>query len=618
MISNRTLRTGLATIVSAAGLLAPSAGCAQSRGADSAHAVALLRESATIALALPPISPTRIDLLRRIASAQVAVGDFDYAMRTAAVLGDWRRGVRIGVACRLLEDRRFDDAYRFARSQPTDDREWALAHLASQLAKPPWSTRLGHVDTVDTATLVRRAVDVAGEIRWAHARVDALLSIASSQQRRGDTLGAVSTLRRARAALGDVADSDVVTTRRMMIASGLGMAGRIDEALMILRTLPTREQFALPWSIRGWPGRRDPRVQAELSRLAEVVSRAPDPNVRASMASAVAEALKESGDSALGAAVRARYPAINPKTGKPWVPADVTNLPGSEIEPLARAGNLVGALEAARRIPDPLRVGLRARGYLKLVDAVPSSRGDTVRLALERASLDARGTSLSDPQHDVLLWSIARAQFARGFHDDGLATVKFIHDPVEQAFALYEIAGPPDRQLPMRERYATIARASNAIARERAVVALVGQALPVRPAFPGETIPSPADAAWALAFADSLPPGTVREGAQIAVARYLLARQDSTEARTRLLALLPGHQVDLPRPYYERDDPDELLALLTGLRAVDDAVRWVRTLDAAPARAIGLLTIGSSLFARATADQRDWVSNGPDSCREEF
>src|SRR6476646_1713401 len=106
--------------------------------ADSATAAALLREGAAAA-AQAPLTSRRTKQLRAIAANQVKVGDFTGAMTTSRSLGDWRIEVHTDVACRLLEDRRFDDAYRFVRSLPPDDRDWALAHMAAQLSHPPFS-----------------------------------------------------------------------------------------------------------------------------------------------------------------------------------------------------------------------------------------------------------------------------------------------------------------------------------------------------------------------------------------------------------------------------------------------------------------------------------------------
>src|SRR5688572_24045241 len=97
---------------------------------------ALFRESSVAARRIPPTDTTRIDLLRRVAQAQISVGDIESALAISRSLGPWRREVQNDATCRLLEERRFDDAYRLVARFPNEDRDWALASLAVKLIRP--------------------------------------------------------------------------------------------------------------------------------------------------------------------------------------------------------------------------------------------------------------------------------------------------------------------------------------------------------------------------------------------------------------------------------------------------------------------------------------------------
>src|SRR6478736_4897446 len=148
------------------------------RHAQAPTPVALVRESARVARGIPPGDTTRTTLLRRIAEAQVWIGDTDSALATARSTGPWRREVETEASCRLLETDRFDDAYRLVKRFPDEDRDWALAHLTSSLVRMPWARFPGAPAATDAATLHDRALTIAREIRAPEARLDAFVSLA--------------------------------------------------------------------------------------------------------------------------------------------------------------------------------------------------------------------------------------------------------------------------------------------------------------------------------------------------------------------------------------------------------------------------------------------------------
>jgi hypothetical protein len=534
----------------------------------------------------------------------VKAGDFAGAMTTSRSLGDWRLEVHTDVACRLLEDRRFDDAYRFVRSLPGRDRDWALAHIAAQLSHPPFSPRRQHIDAVDTTALTRRGLEITREIHAPNARIDALLSIAYTQVRRNDTSGAVESLRAANAILPTVRDTDYVTSRRMMIASALGRAGRIDEALESLRPLPYRDRVAGAWSMRGWPRRSDPRVRTELLSMASWLSRVIDPAERAEYASGIAEALKEAGDSAAADSLGRIYRRDTAPTVTP------PERPTDDADSLAAAREVPRAIGLIEDITDSLRVGLRARAFLSIVNSASAAGRDTVRLILARAFADARTVTTTDPFRDDLLADIAREQLVRGFHDDGVATVNAIRTVDRAVWPLTEIGPEPGESLGMRGRRRIIARVANSDVQASASAKMI------EPGLAGS--PSADDLAWATAFADSLPASRARDRAQLAIARRDLARKDTVAARARLIPLLATYTVDRVPELYEHDRVDQVPVSLIRVGGEDEAMRWARSLTEPADRAGALLMIAHAFLVRSQTSTLMWVSNGPDSCREEF
>ena len=379
--------------------------------ADSATALALLRESAAAA-AQAPLTSLRTSQLRVIAANQVKAGDFAGAMVTSRSLGDWRLEVHTDVACRLLEDRRFDDAYRFVKSLPRSDRDWSLAHVAAQLSHPPFSPRRRHVDAVDTAALTRRGLEITREIHAPNARIDALLSIAFTQVRRNDTSGAVESLRAASAILPSVRDTDYATSRRMMIASELGRAGRID-------------------------------------------------------ASGIVETLKEAGDSTAADSLGRVYRRDTTPTVIP------SKRPSDVADSLAAAREVARAIELVEGITDSLHVGFRGRAFLSIANSASAAGRDTVRLILARAFADARTVTTSDTLRDDLLSDIAREQLSRGFHDDGLATINTIRTVDLAVWPLTGIGPAPGTSIGMRDRRRIIAQVANSDVRVRASAEII-------------------------------------------------------------------------------------------------------------------------------------------------
>jgi hypothetical protein len=569
----------------------------------------LFRESAAAALRLAPDARSRTELLQRIASVQEQVGDYAGALQTAAALGEWRLDVRRSLTCRLLEDRRVDEAYRAAAR--SENRDWALAHLASQLTNPPHSLRSQRVDQVDTAALVKRAFVVARDVRTPRAKADAYASMTYNLWRRGDTSNAVSAAHAALTALERVRDPDIVATRTALVSGILGRVGKLDEALPLLRSLPAHDRLTPFWFFIDSPAEKDSRVIAELRALADLVPSNVSPNAKAGFASDVARALRQFGDSARASALEARYPLLDVATGQSWTKAD-NRSPADDADSLATAGLWSAALAAIERIPDPMRVGFRARAYLALGDREYGQSRDSVRHALRRASTAARATSLGDTLRDRLLTDIAAAQLSRGFHEDGLETLALVRDGKSASYALGEAGGVPNNNFTIRDRYSLLRRAPQAEARILAVSGLIWNAST-------KGNPSRDDMRWLTALTDSLPLGSPRRRAQIAIALNALAQKDTVSARRRLLNVLETSKPALESPAFAAVDPSEdLVPILVRIGATDEALSWARSFTDPYARAAALLRVGEGLLERAKIGEPQWITNGPDSCRAGF
>ena len=131
----------------------------------------------------------------------------------------------------------------------------------------------------------------------------------------------------------------------------------------------------------------------------------------------------------------------------------------------------------------------------------------------------------------------------------------------------------------------------------------------------GAIPPVKADVAYA-ALADSIPPGPARQAAFVALARGMVVRGDTASGRSRLVSLLAGHRVE--RRVDEYFDSDLLIPALVMSGAVDEASRWARGRADVFERASALLTIGTTIQARANIGHPWIISNGPDMCRDEF
>ena len=581
---------------------------ARSASGEVARAAELFRESSAIARDLAP-SERVTTLLRRIAAAQVRVDDHAGALATAAGLGPWRGEVRTSVMCRYLEGRRIDDAHRFAQDAPPGDRDWALAHLASQLASPPFRRDTTRRDTVDIAALTRRALDVAREVRLPQARTDALLSIARKQMYRKDTAGAVRSLLAARATLSDVRDAEYVTSRRVLIFSELGAAGRVDEALAAFRSLPPDRRLETVWYIRHWPSLGRERARDELRERASLLSDVRDPNARAYWADGIARGLREIGDSALADSLVARYPDVDATTGRASSTPHRRGVPRTAVEEadsLARAGAIDRALSAVAGMPDPERVGYRARAYLALLGAMPPSRSDTAHLTLQLALAEARDASLSERHRDDLFDHVAHSQLSLGV-DSWVETLGRVRD-VGVAERMLRRAAPSRSA---RERRTLYARVSNSAARDLATAALI-ESVVQNPKVTDD------DLAWSAAVADSLSLPLARETAQIAFMFRSLRAGDTAAARSRLLPLLATHDTERPVTAHRPFHADDLLIQIVRVGGIDDALRWARSLPDPAARAAALLALGDSMLF--WLDRSDLHSRlyPYDGCRDQF
>jgi len=568
----------------------------------------LVRESARVARGIPASDTTRTTLLRRIAEAQVWIGDTDSALATARSTGPWRREVETEASCRLLETDRFDDAYRLVRRFPDEDRDWALAHLASSLVRLPWARFSSIPAAADAAPLHDRALGIAREIRTPEARLDAFVSLAYWLQYWEDTTRVAAALDDALASLHDVRDRDLASSRLRRIIDVLGTAGRTDTALALLASLLPRDRIAAAWDMGAWRDAQDQRVRTALLGLIPRVDSVTDRRVRLHMVSGIVYAFNTSRDSETADSVGLRL-TNDPTVGRQ--PRRRHDVPLSVVERAARLAptDLGGAIALVDTLDDPLSYGRRARAYARVLAAAPNAPAGAAAQLMRRAREHALARRLSPRQLTLTLLQITENQIARGIVDDAAATLNEIRDR-EVALSAFGDAGGMRFKLPKADGQRFLELLRDPELRAAVATRVIG------PWIEDRNTPE-ADLAWATNVADSLLRGRSSEPAQILVARAAFSRGDTAAARHRSVAVLRARDRDWTR-WPTHPLGDELLILAVRAGGVGEALAWARSLPSPASQAAALLEIGDALDMVINMGKGKRFKALPDACRDQF
>ena len=570
----------------------------------------LYRESSATALSIPASDSNRTDLLRRIARAHIWTGDIESALATARPLGPWRREVHTDAVCRLLEERRFGDAQRLVEQFPEADRDWALAHVLSRFARPPLSPRPQERAPVDTAGLTQVALTLARAIIPSpDARVDALISIANTLLYRRDTARAVAAFESALSSLRMVMDPDRASSRRLLIANGLGGAGRTDAALALLPDLLPHDRVQAAWGLGRWRDAKDPRVRAELLAIVARIDTVRDVRIRRAQAEGVVYAFNTLGAPAVADSVAAPLGA-DPTTGRQSrQPSSATPSIVERAERLA-AADFPAAVALVDTLGDPFAYGRRARALVRVTRAAAGTKVDMIAQLLRRARESAVASGLSTRQSSKTLLEIAEAQIGRGLVEDGAATLNAIPDH-DLALSVFGHLGGWRFTLSKADGQRFLAGIRDHEVRAAAATRVIGPWLESKDA-------SEADVAWATSVVDALPQVRSAEAAQIMVARNAFFRGDTVAARARLRPVLRARDRDWTRwPTYPFGD--DLFFWLARADAAYETLAWVRALPSPASRAAGLLAMGDAVDAVGDLNNLAVrLHNGLQGCRDEF
>jgi hypothetical protein len=570
---------------------------------------ALFRESSAAARRIPPTDTTRTDLLRRIAEALIWVGDIDSALAISRSLGPWRREVQNDATCRLLEEHRFDDAYKLVRDFPDEDRDWALATLAVKLAQPARFHRPTPPGPIDTIALRDRALTIAHEIRTPAPRVDAFLEIGNRFGYQRDMARRRVAIAEALVSLPALRDRDLASSRLRGIIDNLADLGHVDSALALLPRLLPGDRITAARRIGQWRDARDPRIRSELLALASRAERVADPQLRLALADGIVEAFNTPGDSATADSIAARL------RSDPTVGRGSRQRASAALSIVERAVQLApndfhAALALVDTLDDPFSYGRRARALARVAHAAPRANADTAAVLLRQARELALGRGLSSRQLSLTLLEIAKAQVGRGLADEGAATLRAIPD---RAIALAAVSqyGQLKFEFP---------RANG----QRFFAALVGDdelraaaaARVIDASVANKNAPE-ADYAWAVGVADSLPRNRWAEPAQNLIARTAFFRGDTAAARDRALSTLRARDRDWTRwqTYLFRD---ELLFWVVRTGGLGDALAWARALPSTASRAAGLLALGEALDDVTNIGSSTSSSRSMHGCRDDF
>ena len=605
MSLRRFVAEALGTPVAAIVLSLASAGLR----AQAPTPATLFHESSINARGIPATDTTRTELLRRIARAQIWVGEIDSALVTSQSLGPWRREVQTDATCRLLEDHRFDDADRLVRRYPIEDRDWALAHLASRLGRPPWSSRLKTPVPIDTAALRDRALAVAREIRSPEARVDAFIALGNSWEYRRDTTRVPVALAGALAALPEIRDRDLASSRLAAIIDDLGDAGYTDSALTLLPSLLPRDRISAAWGMGRWRDARGPHVRAELLGLVPRVDSVANPRVRRHMADGIVYAFNTLGDSATADSVAVRLRS-DPTVGRqPRQRADVLPSIVERAERIAST-NVREAIAIVDTLDDPFSYGRRARAFVRVVSAASNVNIDTIALLMRRARESALAQRLSPRQLSLTLIEIAEVQLGHALVDDGAVTLNAIPDRAIALSAFRYLGGLQLGLLPKSNGQRLLASLRDADLRAAAATRVIG------PWLEDKNL-SQADFDWVMSVVDSLPRGRWAESAQVLIARTAFFRGDTAAARDRSLSVLRARDRDWSR-WQTYPFGDELIFWVVRGGGLGEALAWARALPSPASRAAGLLEIGDALDAVADIGKAMRINNRLNACRDEF
>lgn len=256
---------------------------APNMAADSGLVRSLLAEATGAALLAAPRD--RVRLLERIARMQIEFGDALAAERAARTIATATaqsteglaiaRSLRLDATCRLLEDRRVEEAIGVVlRIEDEHERGWPLARLSAQLVQLPRRTSGLPPDSPESlARHAARALELAHAVPAPDARVDALLAIAGRTRTHAPEVAAVAS-RSIERTLDELQDGDHRDSRRaqfVVLLTGLRAFDRAREHFDRVRDWRDLEYIAWQISSAELPESASATAHSGLERLREHV-----------------------------------------------------------------------------------------------------------------------------------------------------------------------------------------------------------------------------------------------------------------------------------------------------------------------------------------------------------
>lgn len=590
---------------------------AQQQAVDSV----LLRRLAVEAVAA--INPsTRNDsaaesVLFRAASIQVRLSDLTEAMNTSAILGRMPGSeatfdrLSRELVCYLLEERDLLQARRVVAPLARRDLaagEWTRAHFAVDLNSLPRPHRKSlQILSLDTAALTAESMSIAASLENPAIATDTYLAIASAVFHR-DSVTASRALRSADSARKLIGDRDLTESRQEMVAiQGFlqrndSLASRLaatlskpDDIYTLANAMASVKRSASPADAQ-----RETLIEKIVRRSVELASHNPDPRVAKYVREILRAMMKYAdrltlADSLVPEAAKAPAARIN-----------TTDTLMANATAALQRGDMKEIERWVDRMSDPFRVGAQANAWEQLADR-------TADLPLSRILRQRAVDAIADKkprlaERDNLLAYIAQVRLMKGYNEEAVSIVNRIDDPKEARYAIKDVGESTLAHLDAPKLRALADKLHSSEVRDQVLFRLMISMLLVRAA-------TPEQGRWGLALVDSIRTPDLHLRARVESAKFLRSRGDSTASRAVLLSVLRNGFDGLPD-----NDRSTVLAFLSSLGADAELVKWARAQPGLK-RAQALVAIIPFLQLKLphSSDQREsWVSNGPDSCRDEF
>ena len=604
--------------------LANKAG-AQQKDVDRSFIASLTAEVIGLAL-LSGSDTTARQLLGEAANLQLELEDFDGFLSTARTVSrmprtrSQYRQMSRNLVCYLLEDRRIEDARRFAfaladhASDDLEEADWTRAHFARQLLRLPQPLRDSLKSRlVDSATLNRQAFAIARSIKTSEVTTDMELTLVAFHLRSRDSAEAHRALKAAYAASRFIENADRRRSRSAMMMHKAMALGDASLAEQLAGELWEWEYFGSLVSIPADSSRgrvERPTIDALRRKIllhhVDLLKRNPDQRVRAYGFSQLRFRLEHAGRKALADSlmlpVEPKRPSedllapSNPKYEELFYRASES----------IRKRNVADAERLLRAIPDPEHKGLVARAMINL--SSHAHPDDSLILRQRGLTLLLKKSKL-EPRDEVLSELAVERLMSWGDNEMAIDLVNEVHDVKKARAAIADIGQSTLANLNASKLRKLVERIRSPEVKDQVLFRLMISMLLTRQA-------TPAERTWGLALADSIKTPDLRTRAKFEKAKSFWFNGDSARARKLLLELLPNSEEHLTE--YDRYS---IVPFLVAARAQDELLAWARSKRHPRDRARALLQVIYPLRTKLPSSpnpRRFVISNGPDGCRDDF